>query len=45
MAVTVAIDVSKFRILHAGTQLSVHPGTIIKGLIHRGTSGHASYQI
>ena len=43
--VTVAIDDSQFRILHAGTQLSAHPGTIIKEVIHRCTSGHSNYQI
>ena len=43
--VTVAIDDSQFRILHAGPQLSAHPGTFIKGVIHRSTSGHSNYQI
>jgi hypothetical protein len=42
----VAIDDSQFRILRAGTQLSAaHPGTIIKGVIHRSASGHTNYQI
>jgi hypothetical protein len=43
--VTVAIDDSQFRILHAGTQRSVDPRTIIKEVSRRSASGHANYQI
>jgi hypothetical protein len=43
--VTVAIDDSQFRILHAGTQLSAHPRTIIKEVARHSASGHANYQI
>jgi len=42
--VTVVIEDSQFRILHEGTQLAVHPRTVIKEVTRRSASGHTSYE-
>jgi hypothetical protein len=41
--VTVVIEDSQFRILHDGTQLAVHPRSVIKEVTRRSASGHINY--
>ena len=42
--VTVVVEDSQFRILHVGTQLAAHPGTVIKEVTRGSASGHINYE-
>jgi hypothetical protein len=40
-----AFEDSQFRILHEGTQLAAHPGTVIKEITRRSASGRINYKV
>jgi transposase InsO family protein len=43
--VTITIEDSQFRIIHDGSQLAIHPRTVIKEVTRRSASGHIDYNI